>query len=126
MRDLGADVVSVAEPRLVLTCASEWNGTSDGRRYRREEWSLIGGDIDPAWRKGQADDWKPWCRFTLYIVNANLDRRLSSYGGSAWPTAWPELFEAKRQGTYAASVDITDKGLALRAATLATQGDSHV
>ena len=103
--------------RLVLTSAGEWTG-SDGRHHRREEWSLAGGEIDPAWRKDAPETWEPSCRFTLYIVDGDVDRRLASYGGAAWPTAWRDLFEAKRPGTYAASVDITDQGLSLRAATL--------
>ena len=103
--------------QLALTNVQEWAGF--GHRHRREEWSLEGGEIDPAWRKGQADDWKPRCRFTLYIVDGNLDRRLASYGGAAWPLAWRDLFEAKHPGTYAASVNITDEGLARRAQALA-------
>lgn len=103
-------------PTLTLTQASEWS--SGDHRHRREEWSLVGGDIDPDWRKGQADNWRPSCRFTLYIVDGNVDRRLASYGGAAWPTAWRDLFEPKHPGTYFASVDITDKGLSLRAAAL--------
>lgn len=103
---------------LTLTKAGEWTA-DDGRQHRHEEWSLVGGEIDPDWRKGQADNWEPSCRFTLYIVDGVIDRRLASYGGAAWPTAWRDLFEAKRPGTYFASVDITDKGLSLRASALA-------
>lgn len=109
-------------PRLDLTGVSEWTGF--GHHYRQEEWAIEGGEIDPAWRKGQTDEWKPWCRFTIYIVDGNLDRRLASYGGAAWPLAWRNLFEENNPGTYGASVNITDKGLALRTAVLAAQGDS--
>ena len=104
-------------PHFVLTKVEEWTGF--GHQHRREEWSIEGGEIDPCWRKGQADDWTPCCRFTLYIVDGSLDRRLASYGGAAWPLAWRDLFEAKHPGTYAASVNITDEGLALRAQALA-------
>ena len=55
---------------------------------------------------------------TLYVVDGEVDRRLASYGGAVWPPAWPNLFQAARQGTYQAAVEITDRGLMFRAAAL--------
>lgn len=102
--------------RMALVRAQEWTGTNDSKRYRREEWSITGGEIDPAWKR--VIDVEPSSRFTLYIVDDEVDVRLSSYGGVVWPTAWPSLFQAKRQDTYQATVEITDKGLRCRAAAL--------
>ena len=110
--------------QMKLTSAHEWTGCNDGKQYRREEWTITGGEIDPSWRLAgtrheRAANWEPSCRFSLYIVNGVVDPRLSSYGGVVWPTAWTDLFAAHRTGTYAAGVEITDLGLQLRAASLA-------
>ena len=107
--------------KLALVDAKEW--TSNGRHHRREEWLISGGEIDPSWRRGsiereRAAGWEPSSRFTLYVVDGEVDVRLASYGGVVWPTAWSELFEAVRQGTYQAAVEITDTGLMCRAAAL--------
>jgi hypothetical protein len=112
---------------MTLVDAKEWTGTSDGKRYRREEWSITGGEIDPSWRdeRSQAAGWEPSSRFTLYVVDGEVDPRLSSYGGVVWPTAWPELFQAVRQRTYQAGVEITDLGLQFRAAALDGASDMY-
>jgi len=47
--------------RLSLVKANEWNG-ADGRHHRREEWTITGGEVDPAWRRGEAEraaGWEP-------------------------------------------------------------------
>lgn len=115
--------------RLALVKASEWTGT-DGRRHRREEWTITGGEIAPAWRRDadareRAAGWEPSSRFTLYVVDDEVDPRLASYGGVVWPTAWSELFCATRQGTYQAAIEITDTGLSFRAAALHGASDMY-
>ena len=107
--------------RMVLTSAREWTGT-DGKRHRREEWTITGGEIDPAWRRSTDDresaaGWEPSGRFTLYIVDGEVDPRLASYGGVVWPTAWPDLFASRGRDSHK-SVEITDLGLSCRAAAL--------
>ena len=107
--------------RMTLTSAHEWTGT-DGRRHRREEWTITGGVIDPAWRRStdgreSAAGWEPSSRFTLYVIDDEVDPRLGSYGGVVWPPAWPDLFASRGRG-YHKSVEITDLGLSFRAAAL--------
>jgi len=113
--------------RMTLVAANEWTGGSDGKRYRREEWTITGGEIDPAWLdpRAQAAGWEPSSRFTLYIVDGEIDPRLASYGGVVWPTAWPKLFAAVRQRTYQAAVEITDQGLMFRSAALDGASDMY-
>ncbi len=116
--------------RLVLVDSKEWTGTNDGKRYRREEWTITGGEIAPAWRRTddareRAVGWEPSSRFTLYVIDGEIDVRLASYGGVVWPTAWPELFQAIRQGTNQAAVEITDTGLMFRAAAIDGASDMY-
>jgi hypothetical protein len=64
-------------------------------RYRIE-----GGEIAPEWSKslrrsqaafpGTGDLETPWCEFTIWYQG----NQLGSYGGSVWPSAWPQLFES--------------------------------
>lgn len=115
--------------RLVLVHSREWTA-DDGRHHRREEWTISGGEIDPRWRRDadareRAEGWEPSSRFTLYVVDGEADPRLASYGGVVWPTAWPKLFQAVRQGTQQSAVEITDEGLMLRAAALDGASDMH-
>ncbi len=114
--------------RLTLVDAKEW--TSNGKIHRREEWTITGGEIDPTWRRDadtreRAAGWEPSSRFTLYIVNGEVDVRLASYGGVVWPTAWADLFQATGQGTRQAGVQITDKGLMFRSAALDGASDMY-
>ena len=107
--------------RMTLVDKHEWRGT-DGQRYRREEWMLRGGEVDPVWCRDadgreRAEDWEPSCCFTLVAIDGAVDRRLARYSGAAWPTAWPALFKGGRFG-FAAVVAITDLGLQLRDAAL--------
>jgi hypothetical protein len=97
-------------PHLVLVDVKEWS--TAGRSYRWEQWSLTGGEIHPSWqRDASAKDWKPSCRFTLWLHDGVVDPRLGSYGGDVWPTAWPDLFcPLHQQG----DVEITKSGLQLR------------
>lgn len=101
--------------RLTLVDAKEWTGI-DGRFHRREQWTIEGGEIDPAWRPRSGE--KPSSRFTLYVVDGEVDLRLASYGGTVWPTAWPDLFCGNRRPGSRAFVEITDEGLMLREAAL--------
>jgi hypothetical protein len=106
--------------RMTLVDAKEWAGV-DGKQHRREQWSIRGGKIDPTWQRAGsrgAAGWEPSSCFTLYLIDGEIDPRLASYGGVVWPTAWSELFQSVRQGTYQAAVEITDRGLMCRAAAL--------
>ena len=69
--------------------------------------------------------WEPSSRFVLYLVNDEIDPRLASYGGVVWPTAWTQLFQTARKGTYGAAVEITDLGLMYRAAALYGASDMY-
>jgi len=116
--------------KLTLVDTKEWTSQQDGRRYRREEWTITGGEIDPAWRRAadareHAAGWEPSGRFTLYVIDGEVDPRLASYGGAVWPTAWRALFQATRQGTYQAAIEITDDGLMCRAAALYDTSDMY-
>jgi len=97
--------------QMTLIDAKEWTSTSDGKAHRHERWKISGGDIAPEWRRPGRE---PWCEFTLYVRDDEVDVWLASYGGEVWPTAWPELFQAGR----GAAVKITDTGLVYRAAAL--------
>jgi hypothetical protein len=115
--------------RMTLTKCNEWDGT-DGKHHRREEWAIVGGEIDPSWRRDadartRAAGWEPSSRFTLYVIDGEVDPRLASYGGAVWPTAWTELFQARRQGTRHATVEITDLGLQFRSAALDGASDMY-
>ncbi len=115
--------------RMTLIRSQEWTGT-DGRHHRREEWTITGGEIASAWRRSadaseRAAGWEPSSRFALYEVDGEVDPRLAGYGGAVWPTAWPELFQAVRQGTYQAAVEITDLGLSFRAAAFSGASDMY-
>jgi hypothetical protein len=117
-------VMKTCEIRLELVDAREWSG--GGQHYRREEWTIRGGEVDPAWltaadQRARAAGWEPSSRFTLYVVDGQVDRRVASYGGAVWPTAWQKLFVKGRL----ASVEITDEGLALRAAALDGASDMY-
>ena len=109
--------------RMTLVKADEW--TSSGVHYRSEQWKITGGEVDPSWRREVAQaGWEPWCRFSLYVVDGEVDVRLSSYGGEVWPVAWPDLFEARGHG-YGRAVQITDLGLQFRAASLDGASDMY-
>jgi len=113
-------VTTATTIRLTLVDAQEWPGSTDGRHYRREEWTVTGGEVAPAWidavsaQERRAPGWEPSSRFTLYVVDGAVDPRLAGYGGAVWPTAWPTLFTSGPR----ASVEITDLGLRLREAAL--------
>lgn len=112
--------------RLVLVDAKEWTSEGDGKLYRREAWTITGGEIDPTWRRGadaRAVGWEPSSRFSLYIVNGEVDVRLASYGGAIWPTAWTQLFRPLCR--YKRGVEITDLGLQCRSAALDGASDMY-
>lgn len=112
--------------RMTLVDAKEWTDTSDGKRYRREQWTITGGEIDPSWRRSstaRAAGGKPSSRFTLYVVDGEVDVRLAGYGGVVWPTAWPLLFQPLCR--YKRGVEITDQGLMFRAAALDGASDMY-
>lgn len=121
MRDTGI--------QMKLVDVKEWTSPT-GRHYRREQWTISGGEIDPSWHRDsdareRAAGWEPSSRFTLYVVDDEVDPRVASYGGVVWPTAWTDLFRATRQGTYQAAVEITDLGLQFRAAALDGASDMY-
>lgn len=96
--------------RLTLGNTLECPGT-DGRHYRREEWTITGGEIDPSWRyEADSAGRGPSSCFTLYVIDGKVDRRLAGYGGAVWPIAWSKLFTS---GSLA-SLEITDLGLDYR------------
>jgi hypothetical protein len=107
--------------QLTLVDAQEWK--TGVWHYRRETWLISGGEIDPAWRHTDAEraaDWKPTSRFSLYVINGEVDVRLASYGGVVWPIAWTALFQVLRspgKGMWS-EVKITEAGLRHRAAAL--------
>ena len=111
--------------RLTLGSTREWKG-HDGHNYRREQWTITGGDVDPSWRRKSDPEagWEPSCRFTLYVIDGEVDVRLASYGGVVWPVAWTKLFEARGQG-YGRCVAITDLGLQFRSAALDGASDMY-
>lgn len=108
--------------RMTIVDAREWT-SSDGKRYRREAWTISGGEVDPAWRQIAAG-WEPSSRFSLYVVDGEIDVRLASYGGVVWPTAWPTLFQGNRRPGSRAFVEITDQGLRLRADAIVGTSDA--
>jgi hypothetical protein len=119
--------------RMTLGEAREWKGV-DGKLYRSEQWTIIGGEVDPSWQRkvnSRGQDvgsheagWEPSSRFTLYVIDGEVDARLVSYGGVVWPIAWTQLFETRGQG-YSRCVAITDQGLMFRAAALEGASDMY-
>jgi hypothetical protein len=111
--------------QLTLANSKEWS--RDGQHFRREEWTITGGEIDPTWLPTvrAAGGGEPSSRFTLYVIDGEVDPQLASYDGVVWPTAWPALFRAFRQGRHQAVVEITDKGLEFRAAALHGASDMY-
>lgn len=58
------------------------------RRYR-----ISGGDIAPDWAEACSERGEePQCEVTIW----GGGDQLGSYGGTVWPSAWPELFESHR------------------------------
>lgn len=49
---------------------------------------IRGGEIAPDWEAALRPGEEPACAFTLW----GRDDRVTSYGGTVWPTAWPALF----------------------------------
>lgn len=92
--------------RLRLTLLFTVTRSVVGGSITREEWALIGGS--------ETDQ---EASFTLYVKDAEVDRRVSNYGGSVDPRAFGDLFEVSHP--YGKRlVQITPKGLALRRAEL--------
>lgn len=119
--------------RMTLGNTREWKG-GDGRHYRSEQWTITGGEVDPSWRRkvnARGQDvstaeagWEPSSRFTLYVIDGEVDARLVSYGGVVWPVAWTELFETCGHGLQR-GVAITDLGLQFRSAALHGASDMY-
>lgn len=85
---------------------------------------FAGGDLAPEWadsitRRGEGRT--AWCEVSVWIgQDGQPDSRVGSYGGSVWPTAWPDLFESVPSSASGGSAGIllTEAGRALiRAAT---------
>lgn len=111
---------------LALVGKQEWIG-ADGRHYRREDWTIRGGcdDLDPSWRRWIGDDQEPSSRFTLYVINGEVDARLASYGGAVWPTAWPKLFVSAGRLGGRSGIETTDQLLEYREAALHGASDTY-
>ena len=61
----------------------------------RAEYKITGGTLEPSWAESHAKylaredkDEAPWCEFSIWYDG----NQIGSYGGTVWPTAWPELF----------------------------------
>ncbi len=108
--------------RLTLVDAKAWTD-ANGRCYRREQWTIVGGEVDPTWRRVAVAGWEPSSRFALYVVDGEVNPRLASYGGDVWPTAWPALFRPLCR--YKRGIEITDEGLMFRAAALCGASDMY-
>jgi hypothetical protein len=119
------DAVTAIDTPLKMDLISVTEWTDRGHTHRREHWAIMGGEIDPAWRKSMRGEHRePSSRFTLYIVDDVIDRRLASYGGVVWPTAWTDLFQSNRQPGSRAFVEITDEGLRFRDAALRVDNEA--
>lgn len=66
----------------------------------RQVFELQGGDVAPDWARHIRPPEVPWCRLSIYSSGwENVPREhgggtlISGYGGSVWPTAWPDIFE---------------------------------
>jgi hypothetical protein len=116
--------------RLALVDSKEWSEATDAtgagaRVVRRETWTITGGEIDPSWLpRARGAGWEPGSRFTLYVIDGEVDPCLASYGGEVWPTAWPALFQAAHRADRA-TIEITDLGLEFRAAALYGASDTY-
>jgi hypothetical protein len=74
-------------------------------RYRIE-----GGDIREDWAKNLRAGETPYCEVSVW----HRGETLGSYGGSVWPSAWPDLFEAHKGSAQSGSfVVILPKGRTL-------------
>jgi hypothetical protein len=81
-----------------------------------KEYMLEGGTLRKDWEDslkmrdvgGVLQKEKAWCRITIWFDNDEL----GSYGGTVWPTAWPELFQALPSSAQLGSgrIALTQKG----------------
>jgi hypothetical protein len=95
----------------------------DGPSLGRHRFRIEGGTLRADWQ--DALDKRPgpaWCEITVWEEDSGaLSAHVGSYGGSVWPTAWPDLFQPI-PGTVqygSGGVRITDAGRALLVAALA-------
>lgn len=107
-------VTEVPDPLTAIGC----------RRYR-----LQGGDIRQDWRE-RCDERAEvaWCEVTIWEHNSEPGTALGSYGGTVWPSAWPEIFSVGPRTTHGQVTSLTDAGkaLILAARALAAQGNHLV
>jgi hypothetical protein len=74
----------------------------DGRFAEQHRYRIEGGEITAEWKAGlerrvrafpnEKIDTEPSCEFTIW----HSGNQLGSYGGTVWPSAWPDLFESHR------------------------------
>ena len=77
-----------------------------------------GGDIRADWAAYHAARYAheaPWCEISIW----HGGHCLGSYGGSVWPTAWPELFRDLQRTAHGGGIELTEVGIAAIAAASA-------
>jgi hypothetical protein len=94
---------------------------------RMREFEIVGGapDVESCGADGSLVIRPAMCRITVWNRpgSTDLDDRVSSYGGTAWPDTWPELFAAIVRFSGAQAVitgyELTDMGRVLLLAAIA-------
>lgn len=82
------------------------------RNGEHASYRISGGEVAPEWRRSLRHGEAPWCEFTTW--GSGPERHVGSYGGTVWPTAWPDLFVALPSSAAGGSggVALTDAGAA--------------
>lgn len=84
---------------------------------------LEGGTLAPSWEGSHARNGSlepAYCEITIWDDEL---RRVSSFGGSVWPAAWPQLFTClKGTAQYGPHTLVTDLGVALIKEALGEHG----
>lgn len=88
-----------------LIMALDNRASAPGQHHFR----ISGGVIRTDWAASLKPGETPWCEFSIWGDN------VGSYGGSVWPTAWPDLFEALPSTAQSGSgrLRLTEQGKAL-------------
>lgn len=105
----------MAELKLIVLKERSNDYCNDySKRFR-----ISGGEIATDWKQaheeryGKDSDEIPYCEFTINNKEfLNQEKMfISSYGGSVWPSAWPELFQSFTGSAYTGSfVLLTNQG----------------
>lgn len=83
------------------------------KRYR-----LVAPPTNPKWAAEVREGQEPWCEFSVWTGG----RRLGSYGGEVWPSAWPEWFlHTPNRYNGGAGFTLTDAGALLLNAAVSEQ-----